>query len=144
MFYGWEVWNGGRNPFKVFLRLRLLEQALTLTQNITGPVGPETPLEDILVGLHNFHLSYKSFFDITRKTICTKFTNTIYFYLFYIFIYFKSIWGHSWGKLVLKQECPQMFTGPVGPAEVFLTGPKGIFYWNQWFTVSAEPCWGRE
>ena len=46
------------------------------------------------------------------------------------FFFFKR-WGHSWGETCL-QECPQMFTGPVGPVEVHFYWPEAVFgnfYW---------------
>ena len=44
-------------------------------------------------------------------------------------MYFKNIWDILEGKVVNK-ECPQKFTGPVGPLKSFFTGLKpfwGIF-----------------
>ena len=83
--------------------------------------------EDLLV-LQNLYWSYNFFFNIKRKSLCIKITDSIYFYLFYLHLFQKHL-GYSWGETCLS-ECPQMFTGPVGPVQVFFTGLKlflGIF-----------------
>ena len=96
-----------------------MEQASTLTQDDTGPVGPVTP---------SIYWSCKMFTGPTfllqhnKKEHWIRFTTTLIFINF-IFIYFKNNWGHSQGE-TFEQECLQMFTGPVGPVEVFFTGPR--------------------
>ena len=79
---------------QVLFSTRAQEQDSTLTQNDTGPVGPVTPSIcwscKILTG-PTFFLEHN------KKEHCIKFTTTFIFVDF-IFIYFKNIWGHSWGK----------------------------------------------
>ena len=60
-----------------------------------------------------------------------KIHHNTYLYLSFIFIYFKNNRGHSQGE-TFSQECLQMFTGPVGPVEVFFYWPEAVFgnfYW---------------
>ena len=45
-------------------------------------------------------------------------------FTYFIFIISKSLGDILEGKLVNMQECPLIFTGPVGPVEVFFTDPK--------------------
>ena len=100
------------------------EQASTLTQNGTCRTSNTG---DLLV-LQNLYWSYNFFFNIKRKNLCIKITDSIYFYLFYLHLFQKYL-GYSCGETCLS-KCPQIFTGPVGPVEVFFTGSKpflGIF-----------------
>ena len=118
---------GSRLPFRQAEKIlgRTLKLISTPIQNVIGPLGPETPR--IYLFCNFFYRSYNFFFNITRKNIAEKFTD-IYFCLFYLHLFQKYL-GTFWRGNVV-QECPQMFTGPVGPVEVFFTRPKpfwGIF-----------------
>ena len=59
------------------------------------------------------------FLKHNKKKHCILLTDSIYFHLFYIHLFqnFKNFLEHFWGETCL-QECPQKFSGPVGPAEV--------------------------
>ena len=41
-------------------------------------------------------------------------------------------------NLFLNQECPLMFTGPVGPVELCFYWLE-VTFWGQGFTVSVQP-----
>ena len=61
-----------------------------------------------------------------------------------IYIYFKNIWGLSFGE-ACSQECPRMLTGPVGPIEVIFYWPKTLLFFillarGQQLTASIEAC----
>ena len=50
-----------------------------------------------LLVLQKIYWSYKYFFNIKRKKHCIKFTDNIYFYLFYLHLFQKHL-GYSWGE----------------------------------------------
>ena len=100
-----------------------MQQASTLTQNDTGPVGPVTP---------RIYWSCKIFTGPTNLslTLKEKKLTDIYFLIIFSSL-ISNIFGiFLRGNLLIK--CPQMFTGPVGPVEVLFYWPKAIFgnfYW---------------
>ena len=116
------------------------EQASTLTQNDTGPVGPVTP--SIYWFLQNFYWSYIFSLTYNKKEHWINFTTTLIFINFN-FIYFKNIWGHSRGGNFLTRMSPNVYWACRTSWSLFLLA-RNCFWefllaWGHRFTLSVEP-----
>ena len=97
-------------------------QASTLTQTVTGPVGPVTPRicwsSKIFTGPTIFYFKCQ-IFAIMYQNNKKKFTDNIHLYCYFIIIYFKNRFLHSHTNingLHKNNESEQTFQYAVGSA----------------------------
>ena len=97
--------------------------------------------EDLLV-MQNFYWSYKSFFNIKRKKYL-KLTDNIYFFVYFLFIYFKYIRDILEEKLVNKMPWNVYWPCRTSWSLILLAQShfwKILLAWGHRTTVSVEPC----
>ena len=62
----------------------------------------------------------------------------IYLFIYFIFIYFKNIWGHSCGENLLTRMCPNVYR-LCRTCWSFFTGKETVFGNFHWLEASGSP-----